>query len=440
MANFRAIAAVTRTLRTLLLDQMEDAAVPVTVAPPDVVVDGFGGRRLNLYLYQVTENGFLRNQDIPNRPQSSPYGTPPLSLEMFYLFTAHGSTDNGADSDLEAQAILGDSMRVMHDFGIVAAEVLRARLPVIGEPILEPELQHEFEKVKITLKNSTLEELSKIWTAMPQANFRRSVTYEVSVAQIESRKRRHFALPVQQRRLSAFVYQRPEITDAFLTPAPGAPEGETRLRPGDSLTIEGHGFNAPHTWVRVGTLQPVGVVPIHDGLIRFVIPDAQYPIDFDHPAVRPVPPDERLAAGFTPVEVLVETTVDVVSGALDRGTSATGTRRVASNGVSIAIVPEVAAINPANSPAAGTIVTVTGQRLYRRGRQSSLIIGDAAIHIREPLAGEFAVPTATSVDVPIDRLAADLPAPPPLGTQYRVRVVADGAESLETGVLFRLMP
>jgi hypothetical protein len=90
--------------------------------------------------------------------------------------------------------------------------------------------------------------------------------------------------------------------------------------------------------------------------------------------------------------------------------------------------------------AAGTIVTVTGRRLYRRGRQSSLIIGDAAIDIHEPLAGEFAVPTAISVDVPIDRLATDLPTPPAPGTQYQVRVVSDGAESMETGVLFRLMP
>ena len=438
MSNFRAIAAVTRTLRTLLRDRMEDL-VPVTIAPPDVVVTGFSDRRLNLYLYQVTENGYLRNDD--RRAHSDAYGAPPLSLELLYLLTAHGSTETGPDSDLEAQSILGDSMRVLHDLPIVGRDLLQVRLTP-GDPVLALELLNEFEQVKITLHHSTIEEMAKIWTALPQANFRRSVSYEVNVVQLDSARPRRFAAPVQQRALRTMLLQRPEITDAFKTPVnPGDPEGDFRLAPGDSLTIEGSGFAGPKTWVRIGTLEAFGVAPLSAERIVVVIPDTLYPIDFDHAATRPIPPQEQLAGGQAAVEVQVERNVDIVTGGLDRGTSTTGLRRSVSNQVGISIVPSVTSVNPTAAPAAGTLLTVNGHRLFRRGRQTLVLIGEVSIEVREPVAGDpWAIPTDTSVQVPLDRLATDLPTPPPGGTQFIVRVLTDGVQSLETGVTFRLTP
>src|SRR5215208_1176086 len=103
MSNFRAIGGVSASLRNLLRDRMEDP-VDVTIAPPDVTVSSVIGRRLNLYLYQVTENGNL-----------AAYGHPPLSLNLHYLLTAHSTTETELDSDLQAQHILGDAMRVLHD-------------------------------------------------------------------------------------------------------------------------------------------------------------------------------------------------------------------------------------------------------------------------------------------------------------------------------------
>ncbi len=55
MASHTAIAAVSRTLQTLLLDRMVTGAA-ITQAPPDVEVAGVGGARVNLYLMQVIEN------------------------------------------------------------------------------------------------------------------------------------------------------------------------------------------------------------------------------------------------------------------------------------------------------------------------------------------------------------------------------------------------
>src|SRR5215471_17074875 len=106
MSSFAAMAGVSSKLRNLLRDRMEQP-VDVTIAPPDVTVGSISGRRVNLYLYLVTENGSLKNQEIPGRGHPADYGRPPLSLDLRYLMTTFGSSDTGVDADLEAQQILG---------------------------------------------------------------------------------------------------------------------------------------------------------------------------------------------------------------------------------------------------------------------------------------------------------------------------------------------
>ena len=187
MGDFRAIAGVSSTISRLLRDRMADL-VPVTLAPPDVTVAGVSGKRLNVYLYQVTESCNLKNQEIPGQGPPSAYDHPPLSLDLHYLLTAHGSADTASNADLEAQLVLGDAMRVLHDFPIVtdSLQITRSAVGTVGDPILDPSLQNQLEEVKIALEPVALEDLAKLWTALPQARFRRSVTYLVSVVQIES--------------------------------------------------------------------------------------------------------------------------------------------------------------------------------------------------------------------------------------------------------------
>jgi len=187
MGDIRAIAGVSSTISRLLRDRMEDL-VPVTIAPPDVTVAGVSGKRLNVYLYQVTENCNLKNQGISGQGPPSAYGHPPLSLDLHYLLTAHGAADTASNADIEAQIVLGDAMRVLHDFHIVtdSLQITRSAVGAVGDPILDPSLRNQLEEVKITLEPVTLEDLSKLWTALPQANFRLSVAYQVSVVQIES--------------------------------------------------------------------------------------------------------------------------------------------------------------------------------------------------------------------------------------------------------------
>ena len=83
MSDYTAIAGVSISLRNLLRDRMQNLE-DVTIAPPDVTVDSVTGQRVNLYLFQVNEDGYLKNQEIPGHGHPAAYGHPPLSLELHY--------------------------------------------------------------------------------------------------------------------------------------------------------------------------------------------------------------------------------------------------------------------------------------------------------------------------------------------------------------------
>ncbi len=82
------------------------------------------------------------------------YGFPPLCLDLHYLSRAHGATDTGPDADLQAQLILGDAMRVLHEN------------PVLVDG-LDASLTGAAIRLKLILQRASIEELSKIWTSLP---------------------------------------------------------------------------------------------------------------------------------------------------------------------------------------------------------------------------------------------------------------------------------
>ncbi|MGH6842996.1 MAG: DUF4255 domain-containing protein, partial [Methylocella sp.] len=334
MASHTAIAAVSRTLRTLLRDRMVTGAA-VNLAPPDVEVAGFNGARVNLYLMQAIENAGLKNQEIPGQGNPAAYGHPPLSLDLRYLVTTHSATENQEEADLNAQTILGDAMRVMNDFGnrIDHLAIINPVAGTPGDPILDPDLAGEFERLKIVLHPASLDDITKVWSAVSGTNFRRSVVYEVTVIQIETPAPRVHPRPVETRRIFMTVRRRPEIVDAYVSPAALTdPIGETRVRVGDEITIVSEGTLADRLYVRLGSLDPIRVPPQGDGRIQILVPDADYPADLDHPLpLRPIPPAQQLQAGPLEVQLIAEHPVEGVEGGLGRGDAIGGARRYASN-------------------------------------------------------------------------------------------------------------
>jgi hypothetical protein len=374
--------------------------VPVTIAPPDVAVDGTSGRRLNLFLFQVTENGQMKNEDLEGVGHPADYGFPPLCLDLHYLITPHGATDTGPDADLQAQLILGDAMRVLHEN------------PVLIDG-LDASLTGAAVRLKLILQRASIEELSKIWTSLPDTAYRRSVVYKLSLVQIESRRIRRPSAPVQTRRIHTTLSQRPLITSVYRTPAPGDPSGDPRVEVLGELTIEGLNFSAVTTFVSLGGRPPVAVVPVSDRIIRVTVPD-----------------DPQLKAGARSVEVTTQRATEIVEGGLGQATEATGQSVQTSNQGVFMLAPTLSTTSPASGTSAG-LLTVTGKRLFDPEGRSLVIVGDVAIPVRPPGAGDpWSVPTESQVQVPLSALAEPIP-PVPIGI-HPVRVQGNGALSIAT--------
>jgi hypothetical protein len=253
MASYAAIAAVSRTLQTLLRDRME-IETTVTLLPMDKVG---ASTCLNLYLFQVQENAALANQELPTPIYGSLPGKSRLALDLWYLMTAFAQEEN-ENGELSSQNLLGDGMRTLHDYSIITEQLLRRR-PIPGgpppqnQPILDEKLLNESEHLRISLEKYSLEEMNKLWSTFPNANYRRSVVYHVSVVQIESK----LPLKLMQRvgepasrddletgpQLTVTTLRAPQITEVRIARHKGAGVfTESRLpvaRAGDKLILLG---------------------------------------------------------------------------------------------------------------------------------------------------------------------------------------------------------
>ena len=437
MSNFLAVGGVSATLQALLRDRMElpagmlrtDLQVTISIPPPEDETQAAEPARVNLFLYRVTENGALKNEMIPGEGHPSEYGHPPLSLVLHYLLTAYGATDdNGLFNETRAHFLLGSAMRVLHDRPVITDGLMTINSP--PTQILHPSLRGEFEHIKICLDPISLEDLSKVWTALTRP-YRLSAAYTISVVQIQSRRLKTLAAPVLARRIHLAVSKRPQIANVYRTPVlPGGPIGDIRAHVLQELTIEGENFRAAQTWVKLGGLEPIGAQPSSDHEIRIVVPDDTYPADADHPLTRPIPAADRLLAGPQAVEVQILRPAEVVEGGLDRGVVGVEDRRQSSNHFVFLLAPEISGINPPSVTAggfAGAALTVTGRRLFQPRVKSVVLIGDVSIPVQDP--GPGGPQTDTSIQVSLTALG--LTAPPTPAGFYPVRVMVNGVQSTE---------
>jgi hypothetical protein len=161
IGDVNVIAEVTQTLTDLL------SGLTVTLdSPADLKSDNGEFQKINLFLYQVQEHGFTKNQP----PYSVDAGTqqmPPLTLRLYYLLTPYAS------DPASAHKVLGHAMQIFYDNGLVA------------ESKMTETLRLATDKLAIVLLSAKLEDLTRIWNAL-QTPYRLSVCYEVRVVPIES--------------------------------------------------------------------------------------------------------------------------------------------------------------------------------------------------------------------------------------------------------------
>lgn len=396
MSTYKAIGGVSLTLQALLKDRLTDP-VDVTIAPPDVKVDDISGRRINLYLYHISENPYLKNQEIPGEGYPGAYGHPPLSLDLRYIFTAFGQSETGQTADVDAQNILGDAMRVLHDITIVTPDLIEERSLPPHRKILDPDLLGEFEQIKITFQPAGLEEISKIWTALPNVNFRRSVLYEVSVVQVQSQLERTIALPVKMNRVYALPISSPLIQQIFQQPPAVPNQLIAAAQEGETLRLIGTNLRVPNS--------------------RVVMDNATGTITTQTPTLMDVVvPTGALKIGLHSLQIVQDVLLDEVKG------QPKVQRTVFHSNVSgFMLLPKLGAVSPP-SATAGDVITVNVTPAVEATQEKILLMGDHAVP---------AIPVAFGTP-PSNSIQFQLPLAPepeiPLG-RYFLRVRIDGAES-----------
>ncbi|WP_247828961.1 DUF4255 domain-containing protein [Arthrobacter antioxidans] len=318
MSDFRGLAGVSATLRTLLRDRMDPPAgvaagsLAVTVGTPRGDANAAGAAvnelaRINLFLYQVSENGFLKNQDALSH--TGAYGNPPLGLNLHYLVTAYGAAGENGNSvdESTAQQMLGSAMRVLHDFPLITEALVTVREPE-GHTILHSSLRGDLERLKIALDPLSMEDLTKIWTALT-IPFRASAAYSISAVELESQRRRQFPQLVGEPvhagpRITILPLSAPSIASLGVR-RPDDPAASSRNAPyvriGDTLIIEGQNFAGGAVMVRIGSTE-IRVAPDSARRIELLVPDRTYEFDGDTIALAA---DARLQPGVQTVEVTI---------------------------------------------------------------------------------------------------------------------------------------
>lgn len=229
MSNPLAIAAVTATLRHLL-DEGINAHLPgttISTKPPDKAFNG--SNCVNLFLYQANANPALRNMDLPHEVKAGESGSPALALDLYYLLTAYGESEE--ETDPTTHKLLGYAMSILHDHALLGRAEIR-------DALADNDLHEQFERVRITHQPMSVDELSKLWTTF-QTNYRLSTAYQAAVVLIDSSKAKTLPLPVLRRGaedqgVNTVLGPFPTI-EKFVLPKPF-----TSARLGDELEIQGH--------------------------------------------------------------------------------------------------------------------------------------------------------------------------------------------------------
>lgn len=255
MSNFLAIATVTAALRRLI-----QASAGADVSGADVTTDrpetsANGGPTVNIYLYQVTPNAALRNEDLPTRSSGGDVVRRPVAaLDLHYLFTF-----TGAEEELEPQRLLGSVVRTLQAQPILSPQLIAAvktaatATPAVLPDLADTDLGDQVERVKLAPLPMNLEELSKLWSVFFQTPYALSVAYQASVVLIEPDVATISALPVLERDLRAVPLRRPVIDRVVAAAAPD----EAIVRT-STLAIEGRDLRGDETRVRLaGTDRPI---------------------------------------------------------------------------------------------------------------------------------------------------------------------------------------
>ena len=339
--------------------------------------------KINLFLFQVTPNGSLRNSELGvRRSDGSLERVPRAAIDLNYVLTFFGD-----HTRLEPQRLLGSTVSVLHSHPLLTREDVQKAIRTRRDGyIAGSDLADEVETIKFTPVNIDLEGLSKLWSVFFQVPYSLSVVYQGSVIMIDAPSAPEPALPSLSYRLTVNTFRRPSVAQVVSEDGEGSP-----IVKGSRVRILGEQLGGDVTSVIVGGID----------LAPARVSDSEIGLTLD---------SDLLHAGVQGVQVSYR------SG-------------VSSDAAAIVLRPNLTGVSYAPSsesqPNGGT-VTVQMDTVLLEGQRVVLLLNELsgesrAAHqfssvVKSPFAG------TTSIDVPVSDVKS--------GTTYLVRVQVDGAESL----------
>jgi hypothetical protein len=299
------------------------------------------------------------------------------------LITAYGREDD----DIAAHRLLGRAMGLLNDHAVFGRNEIQAAL--VGN-----DLHEQIERVRISPRGLTVDEISKLWSAF-QTEYRISAAYDVSVVLIESDRPVRAPLPVLTRGpADAGVAVQADVTPPFPTIQKlELPEDAPSAQLGDVVTVLGHHLDGD--------------------TVTGVFSSPRLPADREVAA--------QAGATATEVRLLIpQQPAQWVAGtyALSLRIERAGEEDRTTNVVPIALAPRLTGTLPltATRDSDGTAtVTADVRPNVRPPQRAQLILGDRAVDARPR--------TTNTGTLDFDVLDA------PVG-EYFVRVRIDGVDSL----------
>jgi hypothetical protein len=196
---YTALSAASRTLQNLLEDELENdpqlaayfnpaSAGSMVVSlntPQEMLTQNIEG--ISVWLYRVMRDDQRLNMP-PERINETQVRRLPLPVRLHYLITPIvNSTETIYGPELE-QIILGKTLQVFqvfHDHPIQRGSALQAGF--VGTDV----------ELNTRLEPLSLEEITRVWDALDRS-YQLSVSYEVSVVEVESGRQPLSVAPVQE--------------------------------------------------------------------------------------------------------------------------------------------------------------------------------------------------------------------------------------------------
>jgi hypothetical protein len=231
-----AIAAVTATLSSRLtraIDGIPGISGSVSHTRPGTTNVFPSKVGVHLFLYMVTPNGSLRNNDLPTRDGRGQFAArPTAALDLHYLLSFVGE-----DAKFEPQLMLGAVTVDLHANPVLTPDEIA--LAVQAAELEESKLEQQIDRVRMTSEAINLDEFSKLWSVFFQTQYLLSVAYKASVLLLEAD-------------VATLVPARVRRRDVWSAPLPPTLVSVTPqvLGPGGHVVLRGRGFLGTDTKIR----------------------------------------------------------------------------------------------------------------------------------------------------------------------------------------------